>query len=178
MKIDDCLAKLGPKYYNYKETYSDVSVDDSDKNNPVPIVDENLPIINFDKVKEQHGADRGYTDDYESNDALFVDDDNNLYFIEFKRGKAKREDLRTKSSESLLIAMDLGIISSLEDSRQRVEYLFVTPNHSLEKLHQYSANKLPKLILSQRWLFKDIHAYTPREFRQIFLVKHYQGFNP
>ena len=175
MKLAECLTRIGLNSDDFIKSYAVVSVDDD---NQKVVVDVELPVIKFDAVSDYHRSCKGYKQKYKSNDALFVDDDNKLYFIEFKSGHPDSADLRVKSSESLLVAMDMGLIENLQDSQKNVEYFLVTSDNALERLHSLAGKGHATWggIGSQNWLYKAVHAYTPREFKKWFLQKYYPDY--
>lgn len=165
------LTAIDPLYAGCMKPLSIISEDDS---NHKILVDSEKELIRFDDVAAQHKAVRGYSRQFCSNDALYIDAETNLFFFEFKSGKAKAEEVKSKAVDSLLIAMDMGIISSFSDAKQRLEYALVTDHAYLQQLNNHVRRekfKLPAGLESLRWLFKMVHAYTPEQFERLILPK-------
>lgn len=121
-----------------KKSLLEVSLDDSDKNNTVNMVDADKDIskdivIDFDDVKTAFC--KKFHKSYEvfkSADALFYSEiKNKLIFVEFKNGKVK--DIKTKLKDSLLVFSNILDIN-LEFCRKYLEYIVV---YNYEKNKQY-----------------------------------------
>lgn len=121
-----------------KKSLLEVSLDDSDKNNPVNMVDADKDIskdivIDFDDVKTAFC--KKFHKSYEvfkSADALIYSEvNNNLIFVEFKNGKVK--DIKTKLKDSLLVFSNILDVN-LEFCREHLEYIVV---YNYEKNKQY-----------------------------------------
>ena len=121
-----------------KKSLLEVSLDDSDKNNTVNMVDADKDIskdivIDFDDVKTAFC--KKFHKSYEvfkSADALFYSEiKNKLIFVEFKNGKVK--DIKTKLNDSLLVFSNILDVN-LEFCRKYLEYIVV---YNYEKNKQY-----------------------------------------
>lgn len=162
-------------------TYSDVSRDTAQG---CSMVTSNYPVINFDDVVGQHVKTRGYQTKFSSNDALYLEGENKKpWFIEFKNGRIDAAELRQKAAESLLIAMDIGVLRDLNDAQQRAGYILVyNPEKNQRKhnsliqhaMHPSFEPYLLAKVKNLAWLFKEVHSYTPDEFRTHFLNAKYQ----
>lgn len=172
-RLVDYLCGIGLEYKDCVSTYDKASNDDFHGR---PVIDEKMPVIFFDDVSKKHCIKYKYEEKLPSNDALFIDEDKNLYFIEFKNGQIKRKDLRDKSTASLIVAIHLGIITSLQDAQQNVQYILVSSNTNLERLYKHVSHEPWGVLKPQRWLYKSTIGYTPTQFRNLFLKKHYPGY--
>lgn len=162
-------------------TYTEVSKDTAQG---CSMVTSSCPVINFDDVAGQHVKARGYQAKFSSNDALYLEgEDKKPWFIEFKNGRIEFAELRQKVTESLLIAMDIGVLRDLNDAQQRAEYILVyNPDNNQRKrnsllqhaMHPSSRPYLHPKVQRFTWLFKEVHSYTPDEFRTHFLNVKYQ----
>ena len=121
-----------------KKSLLEVSLDDSDKNNPVNMVDADKDIskdivIDFDDVKTAFC--KKFHKSYEvfkSADALLYSEvKNKLIFVEFKNGKVK--DVKTKLKDSLLVFSNIVDVD-LEFCRENLEYIVV---YNYEKNKKY-----------------------------------------
>lgn len=174
-RLVNFLSGIGVEYKDCVGTYEEVSKDDSHDH---PVINEKMPVIYFDDVSGNHCEKYKYEEKLPSNDALFIDEDKNLYFIEFKNGKIKRKELRDKSTASLIVAIHLGIVASLQDAKQNVRYILVSPNANLARLYEHVSHEPWGVLKPQRWLYKSTKGYSPEQFRKEFLKKHYPGYNP
>ena len=165
-------------------TFTLVSQDTSPEGGkPVSLIEDEHPVINFDKVADEHAKNLDYKK-FESNDALFLEGEEKIpWFIEFKNGDIKLKELRQKACASLLIAMHLVIIKDLKDAQTRANYILVyNPDYTCkhrERLTQHalrpsSTPYLQPKVKSFSWLFKSAFSYTPEEFRTHFLAKQYK----
>lgn len=150
---------------------------------PVSLIEDEHPVINFDKVADEHARSYNYKK-FESNDALFLEgEEKNPWFIEFKNGELKLKELRQKACASLLIAMHLGIIKDMKDAQARAKYILVyNPDYTCkhrESLTQHALRPSSEPYLQPKvknfsWLFKSVYSYTPEEFHTYFLAKQYR----
>ena len=166
---------------NFRKSFSDVSRNDAGKS----VVQSDHQVIYFDAVVGAHCSYRRYKYSYKSTDALYLEGkDKDPWFIEFKSGIGKNirgEDLKGKACESLLIAMDLGLLSGLRDAQKRAHYIFVYDQETIgshDNVFRYSSGNPNKphllgKIKNLHWLFCDINSYTPEEFVRYFIIPHY-----
>jgi hypothetical protein len=173
-----------------KKSLFDVSLDDSDKNNPVNMVDIDRDIskdivIDFDAVKTDFcGKFSKSNEVFKSADALFYSKiKNKLIFVEFKNGNVKyvrEKHVKEKLKDSLLVFSNIVDVD-LKFCRKYLEYIVVY-NYEKNKPHkEYMegiAKPLRKLAEEEMFLWhleimkdicvSDVHTYTVDEF-----VKYY-----
>lgn len=142
------------------------------------MINEQFPVINYDDIAKQHCADNDYGDFYKSNDALFVDTNSKFYFIEFKSGKFKPKELRNKSTNSIILALDIGLAPSLRFFQDSVEYILVYELSALDKLNSNAEGLVETAIRNQEWLYKKAIPYTSKLFKKKFLALHFPGYTP
>lgn len=125
-------------FVNNKKSLFEVSLDDSDKNNPVNMVDADKDIskdivIDFDDVKTDFCSKFHKSNEvFKSADALFYSKTKNkLMFVEFKNGKVR--DVKTKLKDSLLVFSNILDVN-LEFCREYLEYIVV---YNYEKNKKY-----------------------------------------
>ena len=114
-------------FINNKKSLLEVSLDDSDKNNPVNMVDADKDIskdivIDFDDVKTAFCKKfhKSYKV-FKSADALLYSEvKNKLIFVEFKNGKVK--EVKTKLKDSLLVFSNIVDVD-LKFCRKYLEYI-------------------------------------------------------
>ena len=125
-------------FINNKKSLLEVSLDDSDKNNPVNMVDSDKDIskdivIDFDDVKMAFCSKFHKRNEvFKSADALLYSEvKNKLIFVEFKNGKVK--EVKTKLKDSLLVFSNIVDVD-LKFCRKYLEYIVV---YNYEKNKQY-----------------------------------------
>ena len=152
-------------FINNKKSLFDVSLDDSDKNNPVNMVDADKDIskdivIDFDDVKTDFCSKFHKSNEvFKSADALFYSVvKNKLILVEFKNGNVK--DVKTKLKDSLLVFSNI-IDVDLEFCRKYLEYIVV---------YNYEKNK--KYIEQE----KDKHRKEEQNKSQSLSKEYIEGF--
>ena len=125
-------------FINNKKSLLEVSLDDSDKNNPVNMVDADKDIskdivIDFDDVKTAFCRKFNKSNEvFKSADALlYSKTKNKLIFVEFKNGKVR--DVKTKLKDSLLVLSNILDVN-LGFCREHLEYIVV---YNYEKNKKY-----------------------------------------
>jgi len=132
-------------FINNKKSLLEVSLDDSDKNNPVNMVDADKDIskdivIDFDDVKTAFCRKFNKSNEvFKSADALlYSKTKNKLIFVEFKNGKVR--DVKTKLKDSLLVFSNILDVN-LEFCREYLEYIVVYNYEKNKKYVEQEKNK-------------------------------------
>ena len=145
------------------------------------LTESQLQVVNFDKVKEEYVRPLGLPEQPFSNDALYMDGDGNLTFIEFKDGFTKEYDIRRKCFDSLLIftgIIDRGTCFTRENMDYILVYAPEKNEKSKDKISTYFSKKGGRELIKFRlgvfenYCFKEVHTYTPEEFEEKFVKKH------
>lgn len=189
-----------PKHFlEATSTVKDVSYDDSNK---IYMSDSGLVVYDFDKIKDWYAstlAGDGNKLDVESNDALYIDDDNVL-FIEFKNGNIDRNKdrnaLKRKIYDSCVIISDditntKSVVPSFRPTagfmRENVDYILVyngeknPPSKKNVIRHGYISKgkgQIPARFGISRfegYLFRKVRTYTEQEFQINFVEKMSRG---
>ena len=164
-------------FKNFESTFKETSCD-SDSGERAYMTESEIPVINFDKVKNYYIRDMGLPETPCSSDALYMSEDN-VYFIEFKNGKMSNKEgfmVQKKIYDSLLIFNDL-VEQNISFCREYVNFILVynesknskdeITNHFFKKAKQhrvrFNLKKFEKLH------FKNVFTYTENEFQQEFL---------
>lgn len=160
------------------------------------MIDSSKKVIDFDRVKEIYSSNVGkLSDTPSSNDALFLDNKNNIIFIEFKNGeidKLKCFALKKKIYDSMLILNDITQVS-ISYARHNIGYILVynddanvktkdneliskrkksisSPdfNKIVSTLAKYADSEYICFGLSvfKNYIFKEVHTYNKEEFKQ------------
>ena len=97
------------------------------KINKYYMTDSIISVINFDSVKDKYIKNLSLSETPKSNDALYILNNNEMYFIEFKSGEMSPKeifDVRLKIFDSLLILTDI-IDKNISFTRQHLNYILV-----------------------------------------------------
>lgn len=108
-------------------TLKATSVDDHDKTNIRYMTDSEKEAINFDNVKMEYVKELSLPEEPKSNDALFINKNNKLVFVEFKNGymdNAKKYAIRKKIYDSIIILTDI-VNMGISQLRENMEYILV-----------------------------------------------------
>ena len=136
-----------------KKSLCEVSLDDSDKNYPVYMIDESYEyfqdtVIDFDDVKTAFCKSFAKSNEvFKSADAPYFDEvKNKLIFVEFKNGKVK--GIKEKLKDSLLVFSDIAAVD-LEFCRKYCEYIVVYNYEVNKKYVEDEKQKLEEKTKSQ-----------------------------
>ena len=136
-----------------KKSLCEVSLDDSDKNYPVYMIDESYEyfqdtVIDFDGVKTDFCKSFSKSNEvFKSADALYFDEvKNKLIFVEFKNGKVK--GIKEKLKDSLLVFSNIATVD-LEFCRNNCEYIVVYNYEANKKYVEDEKEKLEEKTKSQ-----------------------------
>lgn len=178
---------------NNISTLKETSIDNRDKGYAAYMTNSDRAAVNFDDVKREYIRTLNLSEEPKSNDALFLTDNNELVFVEFKNGfmdSAKKYAVRKKIYDSIIILTDIlnmGI-GSLRDSMQYILVYNEDVNreeNDVRKKNSYIQNsnafdsfaknvsKLAKkeyvcfgVRIFENYCFKNVHTYTEKEFEQ------------
>lgn len=139
-------------------------------------------IIDFDRVKTNYLNNLGKSEECAASvDALGVDDQGIIYFIEFKNGIIDKNNIRDKVTESILIFHDITH-TTCKDTRNNSEFILVyNPEKNQYRPQQKRAMNLARLgktscelngldRFSGVWV-KNAYMMTARTFSEKMVVK-------
>lgn len=184
---------INSKYFEHElfenqATLKETSYDDDKKEYMVEYTDL---VIDFDKVKENYCEKYGsHKEASKSADALVVNKNGKIVFIEFKNGqlKGKTSGLKSKLRDSLLIFCDINGLN-LKFTRENIEYILVYNDsknkNSVEDQKKKIKEGLPEIqgllaglaneefVYFGLWVLKkvfisDVHTYTVEEFDKYY----------
>lgn len=164
---------------------------DSDSPNPEYMTNSELAVVNFDKVKECYIKDMKLSHTPCSSDALYIDKNGRLYFIEFKNGKMTQPiifNVYNKIYDSLLIFNDI-VQQNISFCRKYVNFILVyneSKNSSKDceikyqdsskaRISKYFYSKAKKKYIRfgleqfETLYFQEVFTYTEQEFQESFL---------
>lgn len=158
------------------------------------MTESEIEVINFDKVKEDYVRGMKLSKMPCSNDALYIDKDKKIFFVEFKNGQmqnGKIYNVYNKIYDSLLMFNDI-VKENISFCRQNVYFVLVyneEKNSGLEGgknqedsskaiisklIHNKANKKFVRFGLEQfeKLYFKEVFTYTESEFEEKFLLNY------
>lgn len=155
-----------------------------DKKNKKSMCNSSIKAVNCDKIKDLYCKKMHFCYPPKSNDALYICDEKEWYFIEFKNGFVEKADIYRKIYDTLILFIELNIIKDFNFSRNNIGYILVfnddkAYHKSKSRKNIYShifskANEEEKLFDIEKfegYLFKETHTYTKEDFNSVFLKK-------
>ncbi len=136
-------------FANYTTTLKESSCDDSDKRDIKYMTQSSLPVVHFDRVKEEHYAPRRALTKQSRNipcscDALLLDKNSHLNIIEFKNitsaQNLKTADLKEKAYCSLIMLSDTFDIR-IKDMSHWLVFIVVCNKKALLEKREAEARK-------------------------------------
>lgn len=156
-----------------------------DTSNGCAMCSSNLKVVNFDKIPNIYSKGKGWRSVPHSNDAIYISDDYNWYFVEFKNGSIDKADIYRKIYDSIIMLIELNIIPDLEFFRNHVNYILVyNADKQLKLQKSESRDNIYLSVLAkarmedilfgidkfQGYLFKDVHTFTKEIFLEKFVL--------
>lgn len=186
MKIEDY-----PIFSGHMDTLKEMSKDTSGSQ-PQYMTERTEEAVNFDLVKRDYTNRLGLSEDTASSCDSLAFLPAGSVFIEFKNGKVKPADVKTKIRDSLLIYG--GITGqSISDTRTEMEFVLVyneqknsdrsqsvtppddTPSRVAIAEHLANRAKAEHIRFDlerfQKLCFRAVHTYTPGEFEKYLAEK-------
>ena len=189
---------------NNKSTLKETSKDMSNKDKTLYMTESLKSVVNFDDVKSAYVKNLCISEIPKSNDALFINDRNNLVFVEFKNGfmgkPEKKFAVRKKIYDSIIILTDILNVG-ISRLRDNMEYILVyneednrNENDVMEKKSIIQSSKsfdsIAKKFSSyakkeyvcfgvkifENYCFHKVHTYTEAEFEN-YLKTNCQSFD-
>jgi len=145
--------------------------------NMLYMTESEVTVVNFDDVKDQYVSTLSVPEAPKSNDALFVDKEGELFFVEFKAGNMEKKiyPVRKKLFDSLLILTDI-ISKGISYTREHLSYILVydeTLNQSQEDEVVYQVTP-SREKMNSRYLKKggrEFIRFNLHSFHRLY-VKH------
>lgn len=178
---EEVISKLPEELREYICTLKKASTDTSNKE---PMCESLIKVVNFDKIPNKYSRGRGWSGVPKSNDALYIDIQGQWFFIEFKNGEVHKDDIYRKLYDSLIMLMEWGIIPDFDFIRENINYILVFNEGQYKKVQQSSSRdqtygyimnlaqqekRLFDIDKFEKYLFKETHTYTKREFDDNFV---------
>ena len=174
MMIDEIKQSL-KQYFSDLEIISDTSKNDG---GTIRVSSSAIKVINGDTLQKEYynklvlKLKTGKVNPPKSVDALYIDENNEIYFIEFKTGKSKNissDELKLKSVETLLSFMDICKVDR-DFARKYITYVVA---HSLDSAFDNLQEEIGKFRLNRLKgiYFKNVITLKGAEFDK-YIKKH------
>lgn len=179
---EETIEKLSEVLQKHICTIKKASFDDSRKES---MCDSLLKVVDFDKIPNEYARGKGWRNVPKTNDALYISEENDWYFIEFKNGSIDRADIYRKVYDSLVMLLELEIIPNIEFIRQRIKYYLVYNSGKYGKIpcsegrdvnYGYvwrlaqEEEKLFGIEKLEQFLFNETHTYSKELFEKEFVI--------
>ncbi len=171
------MRKLS-SYSVFKNHKTQLKNTSSDIINKEYLSDDTRIVIDFDAVKEAYMSDISVPTDFASSvDAVFSDDEEKIYFVEFKNGDFEGIKIKKKAYDSILIYQDV-VSSKISELRDNGIFILVISDEKYEKLSardkramafasrgktDYAIYGLNKL---RGYCFKEVHCKKALNFKK------------
>ena len=149
----------------FQNTIKELSKDDSKKNEGIIhyMSDDMRMAIDFDKVKEEYLAQNCLSVHYaKSVDALLQDENEEIFFVEFKNGEFEPLEIRQKAIDSVMICGDI-IDKTLSFFRNESRFLLVVSDDKMDNLNPQQKKALHLAWKSEHdivfWGLKMLRGY-------------------
>lgn len=183
-------------FLSNKSSLKETSKDNHD-GKEIYMTESEIDVVDYDKVKDKYVESLTLSEVPCSNDALYIGESGELYFIEFKNGCIDKKvvfDIRLKIFDSLLMFMDICKLTA-DFTRDNLEYILVyneTKNTcdddestnmqaSRSRLtigrHFYERKAKKRFVRFnlerfEKLYLKKIYTYTEQEFNDNFILKY------
>lgn len=157
----------------------------TDTTNGCNMSESMLKVVHFDKIPGEYSKAVGLKGKPMSNDALYVSADGQWYFIEFKNGSVDKSDVFRKIYDSIIMLVEMGIISGFQYARNHVRYILVynsdkygkiqkSPNRDSIYTYVHERAKAEERLFGieklEGYLLEEAHTYTERLFQEKFVT--------
>lgn len=144
-----------------------------------------IKVINFDRIPKEYAKDKGWRGVPKSNDALYIDENGKWYFIEFKNGEVKKEEVYRKVYDSLIMLIEMKIVPDYNFCRKHIRYYLVYNSNKYNKTAESEARdrnfgyifdraktecRLFGIDSFEKYLLEETHTYTTEEFMIHFVT--------
>lgn len=168
----------------FKNLYCSLKTASRDETNRTSMTESMLSVIRFDRMPKEYARGKGWRGVPKSNDALYVSMDGRWFFIEFKNGSVELSDVYRKIYDSIIMVLDLGIVSDLDFFRNNGQYILVYNSKKYGKVSQSQSRdaindyffrlaqeeeRLFGIEKLEQYLFKETHTYSKEKFEKVFV---------
>ncbi len=110
------------------------------------MTESRLLAVNFDRFSKYYCQVVKIAQQPKTNDALYCTEDGKWYFVEFKNGSIKKDEIYRKIYDSLIMLIEAGMIPDYQFSRENISYILDETNtYTKEQFEQLFVKKFEKL---------------------------------
>lgn len=110
------------------------------------MTESRLLAVNFDRFSKYYCQVVKIAQQPKTNDALYCTEDGKWYFVEFKNGSIKKDEIYRKIYDSLIMLIEAGMIPDYQFSRENISYILDETNtYTKEQFEQLFVTKFEKL---------------------------------
>mgnify|MGYP003226723610 FL=1 len=110
------------------------------------MTESRLLAVNFDRFSKYYCQVVKMAQQPKTNDALYCTEDGKWYFVEFKNGSIKKDEIYRKIYDSLIMLIEAGMIPDYQFSRENISYILDETNtYTKEQFEQLFVKKFEKL---------------------------------
>ena len=153
------------------------------------MTESRLLAVNFDRFSKYYCQVVKIAQQPKTNDALYCTEDGKWYFVEFKNGSIKKDEIYRKIYDSLIMLIEAGMIPDYQFSRENISYILVynkekimqekqiKVNSAKNQIHRHIEQKQEKLFCLfeleklQGYILDETNTYTKEQFEQLFVKK-------
>ena len=153
------------------------------------MTESRLLAVNFDRFSKYYCQVVKIAQQPKTNDALYCTEDGKWYFVEFKNGSIKKDEIYRKIYDSLIMLIEAGMIPDYQFSRENTSYIVVynkekimqekqiKVNSAKNQIHRHIEQKQEKLFCLfeleklQGYILDETNTYTKEQFEQLFVKK-------
>lgn len=141
-----------------------------DETNGIFMCESEMKVVHFDKIPKDYARGRGWDGVPSSNDALYITSRGKWYFIEFKNGTVKKEQIFRKIYDSLIMLLELKIIPDIDFIRKNISYILVYNSGKAGKIPE-SSGRVKNYSYVFNWLNKKKSFLGLKSLKNIYFVK-------
>ena len=110
------------------------------------MTESRLLAVKFDRFSKYYCQVVRIAQQPKTNDALYCTEDGKWYFVEFKNGSIKKDEIYRKIYDSLIMLIEAGMIPDYQFSRENISYILDETNtYTKEQFEQLFVKKFEKL---------------------------------
>lgn len=110
------------------------------------MTESRLLAVNFDRFSKYYCQVVKIAQQPKTNDALYCTEDGKWYFVEFKNGSIKKDEIYRRIYDSLIMLIEAGMIPDYQFSRENISYILDETNtYTKEQFEQLFVKKFEKL---------------------------------
>ena len=149
----EAIEKLPEVMQSMTATLKHCSKDDASSDY---MTESRLLAVNFDRFSKYYCQVVKMAQQPKTNVALYCTEDGKWYFVEFKNGSIKKDEIYRKIYDSLIMLIEAGMIPDYQFSRENISYILDETNtYTKEQFEQLFVKKFEKVvdIYAREWYY-------------------------